>query len=321
MKLEFYFDFRTREMAKVELALDTHCITGESPVSYSNGSLLFVDIEGCRIHDFDTVANRHVRAITTNDRMVGNVVPCASPALAGYDLLACLETSVVPVNFKGDNCKSDAMATIHDSHIDPEIKIRFNDGKVDLQGRLWAGTMAMDPETNPKAGRLYSLGRTAGRSYDLVEKISPVGISNGTDWIGEHMYYIDSLASEVSVFDFDSGDGSISNRRRVFHIPKTRGLPDGMTVDANGKLWVAVYGASCILQIDPETQTELMLVEVPALCPTSVCFGGRDLSELYVTSAAGGEERRGGTSPYRGGLFRVHVPGVKGHSFSQAFTL
>lgn len=100
----------------------------------------------------------------------------------------------MPVNFYGNDCKSEHIATIPDSHIDPATKIRFNDGKVDLQGRLWAGSMALAPHENPKAGRFYCLQRAAGADvYDLVEKISPVGISNGTDWYGEHMYYIDSL--------------------------------------------------------------------------------------------------------------------------------
>jgi hypothetical protein len=81
-------------MAKVELAMDSRCCTGESPVSYASGSLLFVDIEGCKIHAFDTVANRAVREVATNGRKVGNVVPCASPALPGFDLLASLEVSL-----------------------------------------------------------------------------------------------------------------------------------------------------------------------------------------------------------------------------------
>lgn len=111
-----------------------------------------------------------------------------------------LQTSVVPVNFDGNNCKSDHLATIPDAHLDEAKPIRFNDGKVDFQGRLWAGSMGMDPDRYPESGRLYCMqrgasvkGTEAGASYDLVEKLSPVGISNGTDWYGQHMYYIDSV--------------------------------------------------------------------------------------------------------------------------------
>lgn len=125
----------------------------------------------------------------------------------------------------------------------------------------------------------------------------------------------------MSVFDFDALEGGISNRRSVAQISKTQGLPDGMTVDADGKLWVALYGGGAIVQIDPETQTRLMTIKLPVLCPSSLVFGGKDLSELYVTSGARGEEQKGGKSEHKGGLFRVHVPGVKGSSFSRAFTL
>ncbi|KAG0628433.1 hypothetical protein M758_1G026000 [Ceratodon purpureus] len=320
-------------MARVELVVDSHCRLGESPVSYASGDIRFVDIEGCKIYSYDTVANRSVREVGTEGKVVGHIVACASDALPGYDLLASLDTAIVPVNFEGDDCKSNPIAVIPESHLDPATKIRFNDGKVDLQGRLWAGSMAMDASRNPNSatkGYLYCLQRgtsvkatDASPSYELVQKLDQVGISNGTDWYGDRMYYIDSLKQEVCVFDFDSVEGAISNRRTVARIPKSQygGLPDGMTVDADGKLWVAVYGGGAIVQMDPETQTELMKIEMPILCPTSMAFGGKDLSELYVTSGARGEEQKGGNSEHRGGLFRVHIPGVKGSSFSRAFTV
>jgi sugar lactone lactonase YvrE len=111
-----------------------------------------------------------------------------------------LQTSVVPVSFSGNDCSSDYIATVPDAHLDAERPIRFNDGKVDFQGRLWAGTMAMDPTKNPESGRFYCLQRAGSVTgteiatpYDLVEKLGPVGISNGTEWDGQYMYYIDSL--------------------------------------------------------------------------------------------------------------------------------
>jgi gluconolactonase len=197
-------------MAKVELAFDSHCRLGESPVSYSSGALRFVDIEGCKIFEFDSIANRHVREVTTNGKLVGHIVPCASPSLSGYDLLAALDTAIVPVNFEGEDSTSEdcIVVSIPTSHLDAVAKIRLNDGKVDSQGRLWAGSMAVDASRNPNSatkGRLYCLERAvsssslqdadevSSSSYKLVEKLDQVGISNGTDWYGNHMYYIDSL--------------------------------------------------------------------------------------------------------------------------------
>lgn len=183
-------------MAKVELALDSKCRLGESPVSYPSGSLRFVDIEGCKIYEYNTIADQQVREIGTDGRLVGHIVACASPALPGYDLLASLDTVIVPVNFDGDD-KGAHIAAIPDSHLDDATKIRLNDGKVDFQGRLWAGSMAMDASRNPNSatkGRLYCLQRAADESsLELVEKLDQVGISNGTDWFGNHMYYNDSL--------------------------------------------------------------------------------------------------------------------------------
>jgi sugar lactone lactonase YvrE len=104
----------------------------------------------------------------------------------------------VPVNLEGDDCNSRPIATIPAPHLDPATKIRFNDGKVDPQGRLWAGSLAMDASRNPNSatkGFLYCLQRATdpSPSYELVQKLDHVGISNGTDWYGELMYYIDSL--------------------------------------------------------------------------------------------------------------------------------
>lgn len=181
--------------------MDSHCRLGESPVSYPSGHLRFVDIEGCMIFAFDTIANRHVGEVATDGKLVGHIVPCASTSLPGYDLLASLDTAIVPVNFGGDDCKRTPIAAIPDSHLDAATKIRMNDGKVDFQGRLWAGSMAMDASRNPNSatrGRLYCLQRAAtdassSPAFELVEKLDQVGISNGTDWFGHHMYYIDSL--------------------------------------------------------------------------------------------------------------------------------
>lgn len=140
------------------------------------------------------------------------VVPCQVGALEGaWDcaevscLGDCSQTAIVPVNFEGDECKSSPVAVIPESHLDPATKIRFNDGKVDPQGRLWAGSMAMDASRNPNSatkGYLYCLQRGASLkgsddpsspSYELVQKLDQVGISNGTDWYGDLMYYIDTL--------------------------------------------------------------------------------------------------------------------------------
>lgn len=170
-----------------------------------------------------------------------------------------------------------------------------------------------------------------------------VTISNGLDWTddGRTLYYIDSLAGMrvleptelgIDAFDFDGSTGSISNRRRMISFPNvTSGpfsmtIPDGMTVDAAGFLWVAVPGSGEVRRYSPNGELDAV-VEMPVYCPTSVAFGGDDLGDLYITTmtlevAVPPEYRRHETfskpRPHEGALFRCRpdVPGRRPRTFA-----
>ena len=156
---------------------------------------------------------------------------------------------------------------------------RFNDGKVDAKGRFWAGTMALD-ET-PARGALYRLDP----DVSVTQMLDGVGLSNGLDWSldGRTMYYVDSLTHRVDSFDFDPDVGGISNRRTFVDLGDS--VPDGLTVDAEGFVWVAVYGRwkVCRYSSDGSLADEL---ELPTRRITSCAFGGPELDVLFVTSAA-----------------------------------
>ena len=124
--------------------------------------------------------------------------------------------------------------------IDPEQDLpnnRFNDGKVDPEGRLWAGTMGIDEA--PNVGSLYRLNRnlSADKLFDQVS------VSNGMVWTSDQktFYYIDSPTRRVDVFDCDMAAGTLSNRRTAFELPEGMGYPDGMCIDDEGMLWVALW--------------------------------------------------------------------------------
>ncbi len=185
---------------------------------------------------------------------------------------------------------------------------RFNDGKCDLQGRLWAGTMSMI-ETE-RAGSLYRVDADGNVSRHL----SPVGISNGLAWSVDSrtMYYIDSPTRRVDAFDYDAETGGISNRRPAVELVAGMGFPDGMTIDAEDKLWVALWEGWGVGRFDPATGKMLVKVEVPAARVTSCCFGGSDLEDLYITTASRdltAAERE--KQPDAGGIFAAR-PGVRG---------
>jgi sugar lactone lactonase YvrE len=206
----------------------------------------------------------------------------------------------------------------------------MNDGKCDPKGRFWAGSMSHDlSEPN---GALFRLDP----DFTVTKVLDGVTISNGLDWTddGRTLFYVDTLAlylgptSGVDAFDFDMTAGLISNRRRVFDIPNVRTGPvghcgpDGLTLDADGFLWVAVVGAGEVRRFTPAGELDAV-VEMPVACPTSVTFGGDDLGDLYITTmtleAAVPEPFRtphpAWTQPHHGAIFRCR-PGVAGRPAS-----
>jgi sugar lactone lactonase YvrE len=149
--------------------------------------------------------------------------------------------------------------------------------------------------------------------HRLTRVLTGVTISNGLGWSPDQrtMYYIDSATYGIEMFDFEPEIGSVSHRRRLINLPAAWGLPDGMTVDEEGFLWVAFWTGSALRRIAPDGRVT-STVELPVSQVTSCAFGGDDLSDLYVTSARNSlsdEQLR--AQPYAGGLFRLR-PGVRG---------
>jgi sugar lactone lactonase YvrE len=201
--------------------------------------------------------------------------------------------------------ETEALEHLHDPEPDRPGN-RFNDGKCDARGRFWAGTMDAAQEV-ADAGSLYCLD-TDGR---VERHLGSVGISNGLAWSadGRRMYYIDSPTRRVDVFDYDLDAARFANRRTAFEIPEGLGFPDGMSIDVEGKLWVAIWGGSMVARFDPDTGAMLAQVPVPAAHVTSCAFAGPALDELYITTARQGlDENALAAQPTAGGLFRARVP-------------
>jgi sugar lactone lactonase YvrE len=183
----------------------------------------------------------------------------------------------------------------------------FNDGRCDRAGRFWAGTMAYD--LDPGAGSLYRL------DPDLTVRrvLSRVTVSNGIDWSpdGHTMYYVDTGTRRIDCFDFDVAAGSVTRRRPFAKIEAGQGDPDGLTVDSEGGIWVALWGGWAIRRYHPSGDLDAV-VELPTSMVTSVAFGGVDLRDLFVTTARRPESPEDAArQPHAGGVFRlrVDVPG------------
>jgi sugar lactone lactonase YvrE len=184
---------------------------------------------------------------------------------------------------------------------------RFNDGKVDRHGRFWSGTVEAGAYT-PR-GRLYRL------DADLSVKLIMEGITciNGISFSPDNrlMYMTDSFSCRIDVFDYDAVDGEIYNRRRFADVPLGRGICDGSTVDADGCFWSANMDGWCVTRYDPRGNID-MVINLPVRRVSSLCFGGKDLDTLFITTA----RRRMGEKelaqqPLAGNILAVR-PGVKG---------
>jgi sugar lactone lactonase YvrE len=280
---------------RVELALDSHAEVGEGPVwDQESQRLLWVDITRSLVHLLDPGSGA--------DRSfdVGQHVGAAAFRAQGGLVLALRD------GFGLLDLDSGRVETIAHTEMTRPGN-RMNDGKCDRAGRFWAGSMSY--EERGRHGSLYRLERD--RSVALV--LSGVGLSNGLDWSPDDrlMYHIDSLAAGVDAYEFESSTGSISNRRRLIEVSPREGTPDGMTVDAEGCLWVGFWKGGAVRRYRPDGSF-LQEVQLPVRQVTSCAFGGPDLGDLYITSAARGlSERELEAQPHAGGVFRCR-PGVTG---------
>jgi sugar lactone lactonase YvrE len=280
-----------------ELVVDARCYVGEGPAwDARDGALLWVDIvPGDVFHlSVATGALQRMRL----DQEVTAVIPRAS---GGYVL--ALQDGVFAVD------RIEQGAPLHPVQaIELDLPDhRLNDAKCDPHGRLWGGTLARDGSAG--AGALYRLDADLA----LTRVVAGVTLSNGLGWSPDatRMYYADSAPRTLDVFDFDLASGTVSNRARFADIPADVGAPDGLAVDAEGGVWLAVWSSGAVYRYTPEGDVA-DVIPLPAKNVASCCFGGPDLTDLYVTTASVElDERERAADPHAGGVYRLR-PGVRG---------
>jgi len=262
------------EQYKAEILIDRRFLLAEGPVYIEkSNALLFVDISADSIflYDLETGELDSVRT--------GQHVGAAVPTLSGKYLTA-MTTGLYLVDKHGMEmvCRP------------PELTadLRLNDGKCDPLGRFLFGTIPLFYETG-EPGSLLSFGPCgAYKKLDVIPRIS-----NGMAWSadGGTLYYNDSDTKGVDAFDYDIETGEISNRRRVYTSEHT---PDGMTIDEEGKLWVALWGGHKVIRIDPVTGEVTGEIPIPAENVTSCCFGGAGCKTLFITTSGEFDDKNPG---------------------------
>ncbi len=269
----------------------------EGPCWWSERNvLLWVDIEASRIGLFDpATGNNHFFHLPAH---VGAVVPTTVG-----DLLLATAAGLMRMD------PSTGAVTLL---LDPEVDRpgnRFNDGKCDPWGRFWAGTMAYDFE--PLAGSLWRLDG-AGR---ITRQRSQLTISNGLAWSQDRgtLYFIDSPTLKVMAFPLTSSGEIAAEPSICVQIPEDwDAVPDGMCIDAEGMLWIALFGGGAVTRWDPISGQLLDRLAVPCRQVTSCCFGGPHLDQLFITTARREMDAAAiAAEPLAGGLFQADV-GVKG---------
>lgn len=241
---------------------------GEGPFwDRETGQLRWVDILAGTINTGDPVSSR--RHTITLPTLVGAALPKASGGFVAATAEGFAEV------------RPDGTWTTRDTVLPPGQ--RMNDAKCDAAGRLWAGSCDLD--FAPGHGRLHVLST----DWTSRQVLGDLALPNGLDWSsdGRTFYLVDTVAGELNAFDVRPDRLDLANRRVLARFPEAGGIPDGMTADAHGCLWIAMWGGGRLLRVSPEGRT-LAEVPLPVAQPSSCAFGGPDLDVLYVTTAREG---------------------------------
>ncbi len=262
------------------------------------GELLWVDIIGSTFHRGTLGPDQGLGSVATValDRHIGAV----APAVGGGYVLAAGPGFV----FVAEDGSVHELAQPERGRTD----VRMNDGACDAQGRFWAGTMAYD-ET-PGAGALYRLELDGS----CTTVLTGLTIANGIGWSpdGSTMYLAYSGTADVHAFDVDRSTGDLGRRRTFVHVDQGAGVPDGLTVDDEGGVWMALFDGGAVRRYGPDGRL-LTTVGLPVARPTSCAFGGPDRGTLFVTtSQLGLDETALLEQPTAGLVFRIDGLGVRG---------
>lgn len=284
--------YRIMSQSSLKNVLTARARLGECPLWDADRQQLFwVDVYNHRVHQFDPA--------TGQDRYfdVGDVVS-AIVLTDGEPLLLALGNRLALLDLS-----TGELETLHQEDF-PHPETRFNDGKCDPQGRFWIGSVS------EATGQAMLYRYDPDGSWQVMEQ--GLTISNGLGWSpdGSTFYLTDSALHQIYAYHFEATTGTIHHRRTLIDLSSEAVEPDGLTIDQQGNLWSALWNGWCVVCFSPTGQERLRMI-LPVQRPTSLTFGGSDLTDLYITSASVGlsqQEIQKGF--YAGDLFRVAVPAI-----------
>ncbi|KAL7745499.1 hypothetical protein ACLKA6_015494 [Drosophila palustris] len=296
---------------KVEPLPDSYAGLGEGPHwDVARQSLYYVDLEAGALLRYDYKQNKVYRTQIEGEKLASFVLPIEGNPLEFA--VGCGRRTVI-VHWDGVSPTAKVVRTLFAVQSEFEEN-RLNDAKTDPHGRFFGGTMRyVGDEFVHRHGELYRW--EAGGNVTLVK--SDVGISNGLAWDEKlkKFYYIDTTDYEVKSYDYNFETGVASNPKVIYNLrktsPKDHLLPDGMTIDTEGNIYVATFNGATIFKVNPSTGKVLLEIKLPTKQITSVAFGGPNLDILYVTTAAKFDQPAPAGTTYKvTGLNAKGYPGV-----------
>ena len=273
-----------------ERIADYACVTGEGPLWHPDEQCVYwVDIPAGRLFRYTPATGEHELCFESAEALGGFTIQ------ENGALLLFMARGAVKLWREGE------LTTILDE-ISDEVTTRFNDVIADPEGRVFCGTMPAPS----RLGRLYRLDP----DRTLTKLLDGIGVSNGMGFTPDlkSLYYTDSPTRNIYIFDYNRATGAISNQRVFVQTPDGEGVPDGMTVDADGYVWSARWDGGVLVRYTPDGVEERRIT-FPAKKVSSVTFGGPDYTDIYVTTAGGDQKAREGDGA--GALFRLRL-GIQG---------
>ena len=273
-----------------KIILDCSCHLGESPYWHkTSNSFFWVDIDRGILYKYH-IATKKTKHWKFNHKL--------SLVIEGENdnLVLALDLKIASFHLITEELKW--LSILNGNN----IVHRFNDGKCDIKGTLWIGTLNKNFKSN--SGSLYSIGK----EMKFKKQIDNITVSNGIAWTENNkiMYFIDSPTQQVKAYKYDTKNNEIIFHKIAIQVPKELGSPDGMAIDKNGNLWIAHYGGHGVFCWDPKKGEIIDKISLPVPNVTSCCFGGKNLDHILITSAKENLSKKDiGKFPLSGNTFIV----------------
>ena len=251
-----------------KVLIKSNAILGEGPIwNHVRNELTFVDILGKKVFFYKNKKMKIFR--------FGKIISGFLPSKEDGTWIALSKNNILKVKINKKNL-------IKKNILNIKLKKnnRLNDAAIDDNGKLWLSTM--DEKEKKNSGKLFYISE----NYSIKKKFENFIIGNGIDWSPDkkNLYFVASDRNKIFKFNYQKKNYKLQNKKTFAQIPNHKGKPDGLCVDIDGFVWVACWDGGCVIRFSPSGKIN-SIIKIPVSRPTSVCFGGKNMNNLFITTA------------------------------------